>query len=164
MRVYVPATLPMLVRAAGAGRLPSAPTGHAVTPALREWYVQGDSEELEYAALMEAAEASLQLLAADPSAAPRRVVVAADVEVALATPGDDGPRSQVLLPGPVELRHVVSLHVDEEAAGQDVAAAAAALQAAEAGDDDARFAVDSASGHDLLWYDVSELDRLVTGP
>lgn len=167
MRVYVPATLPMLIEAARSGRLPLASTAHAVTPALREWYVQGDLEELEYAALMEAAEASLRLLAADPAAPPRRVVVAADVEVALATasPGRDdhadGARSRVLLPGPVELRQVVSLHVDDGVAADDVAAAIGALDAADAGDEDARFAVESAEGHDLLWYDVAELDQLV---
>ena len=34
-------------------------TAYAVTPALREWYAEGDAEELEYAALQEAARASL---------------------------------------------------------------------------------------------------------
>ena len=169
MRVYVPATLPMLAQAVRLGRLPAAPTAHAVTPALREWYVEGDVEELEYAALMEAAQECLRLLAADPAAPRRRLVVAADVEVALATSSELGepdaeraqsPRSRVLLPGPVELLHVVSLHVDDDVAVTDVAAAVAALEAADAGDDDAQFAVESAQGHDLLWYDVSELDQL----
>ena len=32
-----------------------------------------------------------------------------------------------------------------------------ALPAADAGDEDAAFTVDGAQGHDLLWYDSSEL-------
>jgi DNA-binding MarR family transcriptional regulator len=37
----------------------------------------------------------------------------------------------------------------------------AVVAAAAAGDDDAQFAVDSAEGHDLLWYDASELEEVV---
>jgi len=43
-----------------------------VTPTLREWYAEGDAEELEYAALMAAARASLRLLAHASDAPPRR--------------------------------------------------------------------------------------------
>lgn len=162
MRVYLPVTLPMLADVARTGSVPVLLTAHAVTPALREWYTEGDVEELEFAAMVEAAEASLRLLAEHPTAPPRRVVVAAEVEVAVATPQDDrGPRSRVLLPGPVGLHDVVSVHVDDLEAGADVAAAAAAVGAADRGDDDAQFVVDSAEGHDLLWYDVSELDTLL---
>jgi len=56
---------------------------------------------------------------------------------------------------------VASVHVDEDEARSDVAAAVDALAAAAAGDDDAQFAVDGAEAHDLLWYDVSELGELV---
>src|SRR5690606_30974356 len=77
VRVFVPGTFPIL-RRWHAARLVDAPTAFAVTPALREWYANGDSEELEYAALTHAARASLRLLAEDPDAPPRRVVVAAD--------------------------------------------------------------------------------------
>lgn len=162
MRVYLPATLPILAAFAESGVLAMPLTAHAVTPALREWYTEGDVEELEYAAMVEAAEASLRLLRGDSRAAPRRVVVAAEVEVALAAPpGHHGPRSQVRLPGPVQRRQVVSLHVDDADAAADIAAAAAAVEAADAGDDDAQFTVDSAEGHDLLWYDVSELELLL---
>jgi uncharacterized protein DUF6912 len=35
--------------------------------------------------------------------------------------------------------------------------AVAALPAADSGDDDARFTVDSAEGHELLWYATQEL-------
>jgi hypothetical protein len=51
VRVYVPATVPMLAELRASGRLGAGPTiAHAVTPALREWYAEGDEEELEYVA------------------------------------------------------------------------------------------------------------------
>ena len=47
MRVYIPATLPILSELAKRGELGPGPlTGYGVTPALREWYVEGDEEEL----------------------------------------------------------------------------------------------------------------------
>src|SRR5258708_26304093 len=80
MRVYLPATLPTLAELHKTGLVAPAPlTAYAVTPALREWYTEGDSEELEYAALTDAARASLRLLAASPEAPRRRVVVAAEL-------------------------------------------------------------------------------------
>ena len=93
MRVFLPSTLPALARALQTGQLTSpgqlsdagqagqegSAPGFAVTPALREAYASGDEEELEYAALTEAARASLRLLAADPAAPPRRVVLAAEL-------------------------------------------------------------------------------------
>ena len=54
MRVFLPSTLPALTRALQAGHVEPGP-GFAVTPALREAYASGDTEELEYAALTEAA-------------------------------------------------------------------------------------------------------------
>ena len=70
--------------------LTAAPfTAFAVTPGLREWYIGGDSEELEYAAMSDAARASLRLIDADPSAARRRVVLACDVPEAAVTVHDD---------------------------------------------------------------------------
>ena len=42
----------------------------------------------------------------------------------------------------------------------DVRAAAEALDAADAGDEDARFAVDGAEGHELAWYATQELSYL----
>src|SRR5918911_4115873 len=78
MRVYVPTTLAGLAAAHDAGRLEGPLDAHAVTGAVREWYVSGDLEELEYAAFTEAVEASLRLLATE-GGPHRRVVVAADV-------------------------------------------------------------------------------------
>ncbi len=163
MRVFVPGTGPLLAQWVSTGQITIELTAHAVTPALREWYTEGDAEELEYAAMVEAAEASLRLLGDDPSAPRRRVVLAADVDVAITLPpGDTGPRSQVLLPGPVAWSDVVSIHVDEHDATSDVAAAVDAVPAADAGDDDAQFVVDGAEGHDLLWFDVTETTLVLT--
>ena len=80
MRVYLPATLSTMAALFRDGQIGPAPVrGYAVTAALREWYSSGDLEELEYAAMTQAAKDSLRLLRADPEAPPRRVVIAADV-------------------------------------------------------------------------------------
>ena len=74
MRVYLPATTAGLSDLVEAGSLgATSTTAFAVTPGLREWYVDDDLEELEYAATMEAARASLRLLDSTPQAARRRV-------------------------------------------------------------------------------------------
>jgi hypothetical protein len=161
VRVYVPATVPMLATLRAEGQL-GAVTAHAVTPALREWYVEGDAEELEYAALTNAARASLHQLAADPATAPRRVVLAAEVaSAALVREDVELGSSQVRLPQPVSLKEVASIHVDGADAADSVAAAAEVVEEALAGDPDAQFTVDGAEDHELEWYAVSELDQLV---
>src|SRR3954469_3415904 len=83
MRVYLPSTLLALDAAYQAGEFGPPPlVGYAVTPALREWYTNGDDEELEYAAMAQAARDSVGLLAADPTAPRRRVVVACEIGAA----------------------------------------------------------------------------------
>ncbi|MDT9681323.1 hypothetical protein RND61_04440 [Streptomyces sp. TRM76323] len=167
MRVYVPLTLPGLARAHRTGTLGTgALTAYAVTPGLREWYVSDDIEELEYAALSRAAAASLRLLAADPDAPRRRVVVAVDVPDGAATADPDrglDPASigEVRVAGPVPLAKAAAVHADSADAEADVTAAADALGAADMGDDDARFTVDGAEDHELLWYGVQEIPHLV---
>jgi hypothetical protein len=167
MRVYVPLTLPGLARLHRAGQAGPAPlTAYAVTPALREWYLSGSQEELEYAALSRAAQASLRLVAADPEAPRRRVVLAADVpdRTAVADPElalDAASLGEVRLTEPVPLAKMASVHVDGDDAVADVSAAADALGAADMGDDDAQFTVDGAADHELLWYGVQEIDDLV---
>ncbi len=123
MRVYLATTMTGLAKLLADGSV-EVPVAHAVTPALREWYVEGDAEELEYAALTNAARASLHQLAADPAAPPRRVVLAADVADAAARPAPDVDRAAVRLAGPVALRDVVSAHVDDADAADDVRRAA----------------------------------------
>lgn len=167
MRVYVPLTLPGLAEAHKAGELGSGPLlAYAVTPALREWYVSDDVEELEYAALGRAALASLRLLAAEPAAPRRRVVVAVDVpDGAAASDPDRGldptALGQVRVSVAVPLAKVASVHVDAGDAEADVAAGAQALAAADGGDDDAQFVVDGAEDHELLWFATQEIPNLV---
>jgi hypothetical protein len=175
MRVYLPSTLTRLaagvatgaferVVAAGAERVfDAALAAHAVTPTVREWYVEGDEEELEYAVLLDAARTSLRLLAEDDGCPPRRVVVAADVPDRAVRPAPELGRSRVQLTGSVPLNAVASVHVDEPEAEPAVVAAVEALPAADAGDDDALFALDEAQARDLLWYDVSEIPHLSQG-
>ncbi len=163
MRVYLPTTLAELGSALVAGQIGPAPvTGFAVTPALREWYASGDLEELEYIALVQAARASLRMLHADTKAPRRRVVLAAELPDSMVTsvngPAKPGKVSVTL---PVMLSDVVSGHVDSDDAAADIDAAAAALPAADAGDSDAKFVVDSAEGHELLWYAAQELIYLI---
>jgi Family of unknown function (DUF6912) len=165
MRVYLPSTLPALAGLLRVSEIGSPPLcAFAVTPALREWYASGDMEELEYAALAAAARASLRLLSADPAAPPRRVVLAAEVPDTAVDCGTPAPgrrdRAAVLVMAAVPLAKVVSAHVDDPVAAADIRAAVAALSAADHGDDDAKFAVDGAEGHELLWYAASELPYL----
>lgn len=167
MRVYVPLTLSGLAEAHKTGELGSGPLdAFAVTPALREWYVSDDMEELEYAALNRAAQASLRLLATDPSVARRRVVVAVDVPDASATVDPDRGLDKsglgaVRVAGPVPMKKAAAVHVDADDAEADVTAAAAALGAADQGDDDAQFTVDGAEDHELMWFGVQEVQNLI---
>jgi hypothetical protein len=160
MRVFVAATLPRLAGLHQSGLL-TADDGEAfaVTPALREWYIEGDAEELEYAALTEAARASLGLLAADPTAPPRRVVVA--IDVADAVPDATNGRAAVRLPGPARIDQVASVHVDATDAEETVRAAVEAYGAAAAGDKAAMLAVEEPEGFELLWYAPQELSDLL---
>jgi hypothetical protein len=160
MRVYVPTTMSGLATLLEEESV-EVPVAHAVTPALREWYVEGDAEELEYAALTNAARASLHQLAADPAAPPRRVVLAVDVADSAARPAPDLERAAVRLAGPIALRDVVSAHVDDADAIDDVRRAVAALPAADEGDEDAQFLVDGAEDHELGWFAAQEIGPLV---
>lgn len=163
MRVYLPFTLPTLARLLAEGKTVLPVRGYAVTPALREWYSSGDEEELEYVALTQAARASLRLLLADPAAPGRRVVLAAELpaEQVVGIAGFDEP-ALVEVKVPVRVRDLVSGHIDDPGAVADVRAAVDALPAADGGDEDARFTVDGAEGHELLWYATQELQH-VTG-
>jgi hypothetical protein len=154
MRVYLPLTVTMLRAAVAAGEVRSV-IAYAVTPGLREWYAEGDQDELEYTALTAAARESLRLLAADPAAPRRRVVLAVDVDGV--QPRDGEERGTVTVSEPVPWRKVAAGHLDDPDAAEDVAAAALAVDAADGGDDDAAFTVDSAEAHELQWYATQEL-------
>ncbi|WP_327367751.1 DUF6912 family protein [Streptomyces sp. NBC_01217] len=167
MRVYVPLTLPGLAAAHQAGEIGPGPlTAYAVTPGLREWYVSDDIEELEYAALNRAASASLRLIAGNPDAVRRRVVVAVDVPdgAAVADPDrslDSSSLGEVRIASSVALAEAAAVHVDADDAEKDVTAAAAVLGAADLGDDDAQFTVDGAEDHELLWFGIQEIPNLI---
>lgn len=160
MRVYVPSTLPRLATALGSGSVPGGPA-YAVTPALREWYADGSDEELEYAALTQAARASLDLLAADGGSGPaRRVVLAVEAEPSrtAAELGD----AEVTLADPLPWPKVAAVHVDALEATEVIEAALAVLDAARDGDEDAMFAVEACEGEELLWYATQEVSDLLT--
>ena len=66
----------------------------------------------------------------------------------------------MLVTAVIRVDKLASAHVDDTEAGPDVRTAADALDAADAGDDDARFAVDGAEGYELGWYATQELSYL----
>jgi hypothetical protein len=164
MRVYLPLTVPLLRTALGSGAIGPAPlTGYAVTPTLREWYADGDTDELEYAATLAAARGSLRLLQDDDDAPRRRVVVAADVANASIRPVPDVERAAVLITDVVRLALVSAALVDDPDAAEIVASAAKVVRRADVGDEDAEFAVGEAAALELQWYATQELKRLVDG-
>jgi hypothetical protein len=159
VRVYLPTTLPALATLRDERTVPGGP-GLAVTPALREWYADGDEEELEYAALSRAARRCLDLLADDVRAPRRRVVLAVDVPDATVvtgagagTAGEDP--AAVRVPGPIPLRDVAAVHVDDESTVPLVRAALV--------DPDDEMAAGDLEDAELLWYATQELDELL-GP
>ncbi|WP_345603012.1 DUF6912 family protein [Pseudonocardia adelaidensis] len=167
MRIYVPATWPMLRTLVKTGVLdPIGGTAFALTPALREAYTSGDDEELEYAAMNQAARASLRLLSVEfglgeDTTPARRVVVSADLDdVTLRPDLDDGV---VRISGSVPFESIAAVHVDTEEAEYAVREAAGAVDAADMGDLDAEFLVGEAEDHELAWYDPSEVAFLVEG-
>jgi hypothetical protein len=164
MRVYLPSTLSGLRELLDRGQLGTPPSpAFAVTGALREWYAEGDEEELEYAALTLAARASVRLLdrglLLEPGLAARRVVVVA--EVADVRPAPEVDRAAVRVLEPVPLRVVQAVHVDDPDAEPDVRAAAEALVEADLGSEDAVFVVEQAEGHELQWYATQEIGPLL---
>ncbi len=162
MRVYLGVTLTELASAVAVGGFGPAPfPAYAVTPSLREWYANGDLEELEYAATSDAARESLRHLSLDPDAPPRRVVVAADVDDTAVLPDSSVGRSVVVVGAAVPVTAVDAVHVDDVDAGPVVRAAADAVADADAGDEDAGFTVDEAFGYELLWFARQEIPDLL---
>jgi hypothetical protein len=167
VRVYLPATTNVLRTLVDEGRLTGPLTAFAVTPGLRDFYALSDAgadeEELEYAALLAAARASLRLIDVDPSAARRRVVLAADVPDSAVTEVEDpdADRGAVRISGDVALAAVVSAHVDGAEAEDDVRAAVGIVLEADLGSEDAQFVVDQVEGHELAWYATQEIGTLL---
>ena len=167
MRVYLPATTSVLQNLVDEGVLRGPHTVFAVTPQLREFYElsdgDADTEELEYAALLGAARASLRLLDLDPFAARRRVVVAADVPDDAVSEKDDPDtdRGAVRIDADIRLRDVASAHIDGSDAEDDVRAAVNVVLEADLGSEDAQFVVDQAEGHELAWYATQEIGAVL---
>ena len=163
MRVYLPATTSVLRNLVDEGVLPGPHTVFAVTPQLREFYelsdADADTEELEYAALTGAARSSLRLIDIDPTAARRRVVLAADVPDGSVSPLDDPDtdRGAVRVTADVQLQDIASAHIDDAEAEDDVRAAVNVVLEADLGSEDAQFVVDQAEGHELGWYARQEI-------
>jgi hypothetical protein len=161
--VYLPATTTVLRTLVDEGALPGPHTAFAVTPQLRQFYdlsdADADVEELEYAALLGAARASLRLIDIDPTAARRRVVLAADVPDGSVQPLDDPDtdRGAVRVEAEIRVRDVASAHIDVAEAEDDVRAAVAVVLEADLGSEEAQFLVDQAEGHELAWYATQEI-------
>ncbi len=170
MRLFVPATLSMLDTLLEEGRMPvRSATAFAATPALVESYAEGDHEEIEHVAFLEAARASLRLLggevdSGDAHAAHpfRRVVVSVDVPDAEAALRPDLDTAVVRLTrGTVTRDEVAAVHVDLAGAVDHVRAAVEAVDRADFGDEDAELTVGDALDAELAWYDPEELPFLL---
>lgn len=111
VRVYVPLTSSGLAALVAEGRLDGPLRAHAVTDTLRQVWAGADDEELEYAALVAAGDASWA--ARGPGDRPRRHVVAADVP-AVADVGDPGDPSAVDVAADVPWKRIASAHVDTD--------------------------------------------------
>jgi hypothetical protein len=70
-------------------------------------------------------------------------------------------KARVRLTEPIPMTKVAAVHVDDLRATGDVKAAVAALPDADQGDDDARFTVDGAEAHELLWYATQEIPDIL---
>ncbi len=151
MRVFLPSSLPALADVLDRGEVRDTSIRAFAALGEPDSTTDGvvDDEELEYEALLAAADASLRLLAAEPEVPRRRVVLAADVADRLVepAPGASGVAS-VTVAGTIPLKRVVSCHVDDEAAVPDVEAAI---------DDPNANGLD----HELMWYATQELKYLV---
>ncbi len=137
-------------------------TAFAVTQSLIQSYPDADTEELEYLAMLDAARASLRLMAAQIGAeqlTKLRVVIAADVDEV--TERDDLDRAAVRIVPVVQWSAVAAVHIDGADAAEAVAAAIDIIDAADLGDLDAEFVLGSAEDFDLAWYAPGEIAYLL---
>lgn len=133
-RIYLPLDTARMRELAETRSLARVPLGaFAVTGRIERSLPTGDEEEWEYAALCEAAEAAS---AGRGAARTKRVIAAADVDGDWVSEVSEGAAlAAVTVSEPVQLRDIVSFHVDE-APGAD-------------------------GTEDLLWYDATELDEVI---
>ncbi len=162
VRVYVPATFAALRRLEDRRSLGAPPLfACAVTPDLRAWYPGGGDDVLDHVALTAAAQESLRFLAADHDVARRRVVLAVDVDDAVISFDPAAGRTSVRVDAEVGIADVVALHVDGADEIELISAAAAALDAADRGDDAAGRVVRGLEDVELLWYGTQEIADLL---
>jgi hypothetical protein len=156
MRAYVPVERSSLAALVADGRLAGPRDACAVTPALREWYAEGDDEDLEYAAQSRAADLSLALISEDSH--PRRIVLAVDAQAEPAPGVDD--LVGVTITGTILLSDVAAVLIDAPAAVPAVVAAIEALTGSSA---EVPPEVEVLDEHELAWYAPEELNDLVSG-
>jgi len=143
MRIFVPGTVSELRHYTSGHWEPDG--GYAVTERLLDISVYDDPDELAEQARDAAAEDSIVVLGSR-----LRLVVAVDVSRADVAPVPDAHPAAVTLTGRVMADSIACFFLDEASAEEDARAAA--------GGDEA--ALERLEERDLLWYDVSELDRL----
>lgn len=157
-RIYLPATAADIDELHRTGELP-VEDAYAVTDELRAELAEdgrpADEEYCEYVALSSAAYASLLRLTDRPADPDRRAAVSADVPAKDLRAVDTGVY-EVLRP--VALREVAAVHVDGD--GEEVRELVARARGELASGGDAEATSDSLDGHDLEWYDPSELAEL----
>ncbi len=151
MRLFVPATMSSLRTLHAEGAL-AAPLGYAVTSGLRAAYPEADDDELAFVALAYAARASLDALLSNPSAPPRRVVIAADIAGTDSSDATGAVRPRVA----IDVGDVVSVHVDDADAEKPLAAAIRARRSTGAWPDPAE--LDDLA---LMWFAPQEVDVLL---
>ena len=169
MRIYVPVTAAAVTALVEGLPVPASSvagtTAFAVTPGLRAWYGEDhpsgadepDEEDLEYVACAEAARACLRLLAADPAAPRRRIVLAVDIRDDDVLLRDDLDRGVVRTSAELTPPQVAAVFVDDADATATVARAAEVVDAADLGDAAAEQAVGDTEGFELSWFGPGEL-------
>jgi len=165
VRVYLAST-PAALRGILVAAMIPAGRGWAVTPSLRAAAADGgtagtaDGEELEYLAMLLAADGSVVRLRAEQGGddLSRRVVLAVDVDepLVLADAEESAEPGSVSLTGAAPLLHLAAAHIDDD----DTAALLTSLLADP--DADAAACAVRLEGRGLLWYAVQELAALLS--
>ena len=165
MRVYVPATADMLWQLNESGELTArSGYGFMVTPAVRDFFIEGEEEDFSEYVFDDASRASLRLLATgEVEKFPhRRVVISIDVPDSAVTYRPELGESVVSLDPPTfSLQSVAAIHVDVESSEPATQKAIAVIDAADLGDEDAELTVGDALANYLAWFDPSELGVIV---
>jgi hypothetical protein len=143
MRIFVPGSVADLGHYSSGHWEPER--GYAVTERLLDISAYDDPDELAEQARDAAAEDSIVVLGSR-----LRLVIAVDVSRADVAPVPDAHPAAVTLTGRVMPDAIACIFLDEPEAADDARAAAA-------GDEDA---LERLEERDLLWFDVSEFDRL----